>query len=117
MSVKRFSSDNSLKNTYKLGRGQTSVAIPTSPTISTATKTGSTTATVAYTDPIYAKSLIANYLLICGSTQYTFSPVSGFTNHTYVITLFDSISTSCNLRAVDINGNNGPATQNIPIAK
>ena len=72
---------------------------------------------VNYTDPVYAKSLIANYLLICGSTQYTFSPVSGFTNHTYVITLFDSISTSCNLRAVDINGNNGPATQNIPIAK
>jgi hypothetical protein len=72
---------------------------------------------VNYTDPVYAKSLIANYLLICGSTQYTFSPVSGFTNHTYVITLFDSISTSCSLRAVDANGNNGPATQNIPVSK
>lgn len=72
---------------------------------------------VNYTDPIYAKSLIANYLLICGSTQYTFSPVSGFTNHIYVITLFDSISTSCSLRAVDANGNNGPATQNIPVSK
>jgi subtilisin family serine protease len=72
---------------------------------------------VNYTDPVYAKSLIANYLLICGSTQYTFSPVSGFTNHIYVITLFDSISTSCNLRAVDANGNSGPATQNIPVSK
>ena len=55
MSVKRFSSDNSLKNTYKLGRGQTSVAIPTSPTISTATNVGTSqsynngSATVAYT--------------------------------------------------------------------
>jgi subtilisin family serine protease len=74
-------------------------------------------ASIKYTDPIYAKSLIANYLLICGSTQYQFLPVSGSTNHSYTISLFDSIATSCSLRAVDSNGNNGPATQNIPISK
>jgi subtilisin family serine protease len=74
-------------------------------------------ASVKYTDPIYAKSLIANYLLICGSSQYQFSPVNGFTNHSYLISSFDPIATSCSLRAVDSNGNNGPATQNIPISK
>jgi subtilisin family serine protease len=75
------------------------------------------TASVNYTDPVYAKSLIVNYLLICGLTQYTFSPVSGFTNHTYVITSFNPTSVSCSLRAVDANSNNGPATQNIPVSK
>lgn len=55
MSVKRFSSDNSLKNTYKLGRGQTSVAIPNAPTIGSATNVGTSqsynsgSATVTYT--------------------------------------------------------------------
>jgi subtilisin family serine protease len=72
---------------------------------------------VNYTDPVYAKSLIANYLLICGSSQYQFSPVNGFTNHSYVITSFDLTASSCSLRAIDFNGNNGPATQNIPISK
>ena len=63
MSVKRFSSDNSLKNTYKLGRGQTSVAIPTNPTISTATKTGTTTATVAYmnTSSMYVLNTVGTF--------------------------------------------------------
>jgi subtilisin family serine protease len=75
------------------------------------------TASVNYTDPVYAKSLIVNYLLICGLTQYIFSPVSGFTNHTYVITSFNPTSVSCSLRAVDADSNNGPATQNIPVSK
>ena len=74
-------------------------------------------ASVNYTDPVYAKSLIVSYLLICGSSQYQFFPVNGFTNHNYVIASFDPIATSCSLRAVDSNGNNGPATQNIPISK
>lgn len=74
-------------------------------------------ASVNYTDPIYAKSLIASYLLICGSSQYQFSPVNGFTNHSYVIASFDPMASSCSLRAVDSTGNNGPATQNIPISK
>jgi subtilisin family serine protease len=74
-------------------------------------------ASINYTDPIYAKSLIASYLLICGSSQYQFSPVNGFTNHTYVIISFNSTASSCSLRAVDSNGNNGPATQNIPVFK
>jgi len=46
MSVKRFSDDSSIKNTYKLGRGATSAAIPNEPTIGTATTTGANTATV-----------------------------------------------------------------------
>lgn len=74
-------------------------------------------ASVNYTDPIYAKSLISFYLLICGNSQYTFTPVSGSTNHSYVIALFDSNATSCSLRAVDSSNKYGPATQNISISK
>ena len=49
MATKRLSDGSSIKNSFKLSRGATSVAKPDAPTIGTATKTGSTTATVAYT--------------------------------------------------------------------
>ena len=49
MATKRLSDGSSIKNSFKLSRGATSVAIPDTPTIGAATSTGSTTATVAYT--------------------------------------------------------------------
>jgi len=49
MSVKRFSDDSSIKNTYKLSRGATSAAIPNTPTIGAATAVNDVSATVAYT--------------------------------------------------------------------
>ena len=75
------------------------------------------TVVINYTDPVYSKSLIYNYLLICNNSQYLFSPVSGSTNHSYVIENFDSTATSCSLRAVDSSNINGPSTQNIFINK
>jgi hypothetical protein len=74
-------------------------------------------AVINYSDPIYGKTLIASYLLICGSAQYQFAPVTGFTNHSYVISSFNPAATSCTLRAVDFNNNNGPVTQNTPVSK
>jgi subtilisin family serine protease len=79
--------------------------------------TNTNSAVINYTDPVYAKSLISLYVLICGSSQYQFTPVAGSTNHSYVVNLFDSTATSCSLRAVDSSNNYGPATQNIPIYK
>ena len=49
MATKRLSDGSSIKNSYKLSRGATSAAKPEAPTIGAATKTGSSTATVAYT--------------------------------------------------------------------
>lgn len=77
----------------------------------------SSVAVINYTDPIYGKALIATYLLACGSAQYQFAPVAGSTNHSYVISSFDPNATSCTLRAVDSNNNNGPVTQNTPVSK
>ena len=72
---------------------------------------------INYTDPVYSKSLIFNYLLICNDFQYLFLPVAGSTNHSHVIQDFDPVSTSCSLRAVDSSNVYGPATQNVPINK
>ena len=72
---------------------------------------------INYTDPVYSKSLIYSYLLICNDFQYLFLPVAGSTNHSHVIQDFDPVSTSCSLRAVDSSNVYGPATQNVPINK
>ena len=48
MAVKKFSTDSSIKNSYKMSRGATSVAKPDTPTIGAATSTGITTATLAF---------------------------------------------------------------------
>lgn len=75
------------------------------------------TVVINYTDPVYAKSLIYSYLLICNDFQYLFLPVAGSTNHSHVIQDFDPFSTSCSLRAVDSSNVYGPATQNVTITK
>ena len=49
MATKRLSDKTSLVNSFKMGMGAASAAVPTAPIIGTATKTGGTTATVAYT--------------------------------------------------------------------
>ncbi len=74
-------------------------------------------AVINYTDPVYSKSLIYNYLLICNNSQYLFLPVAGSTNHTYAIPNFDVTATSCSLRAVDSSNVYGPSTQNVIINK
>ena len=62
MATKRLSDGSSIKNSFKLSRGATSVAKPEAPTIGTATKTGATTATLTFTAPIYGGSTtITNY--------------------------------------------------------
>jgi len=75
------------------------------------------TVVINYTDPVYAKSLIYTYLLICNDFQYLFPPVVGSTNHSHLIQGFDPNSTSCSLRAVDSSNVYGPATQNVIITK
>lgn len=75
------------------------------------------TLVINYTDPVYGKSLIANYLLICGSIEYQIPVSSGSTNHSYVISSFDIANGYCSLRAIDINNNYGSPTQNIPVSK
>jgi subtilisin family serine protease len=72
---------------------------------------------VNYTDPVYGKELIANYILTCGTNTYTFTPIPGATNHIYSIANFPRDITSCYLRPVDSSNVLGPVTQNIPVYK
>lgn len=72
---------------------------------------------INYTDPVYGKELISNYILTCGNNVYTFAPVNTGTNHVYSISNVSNTITSCYLRPVDSSNNLGPVTQNIPVYK
>jgi hypothetical protein len=92
MAIKRFSDGSSIKNTFKLSRGATSVAKPTEPTIGTATATGPTTATVAYTasslggTPVSFTALSnPGSLTGTGSSPITVTGLTALTSYTFTV--------------------------------
>ena len=100
MAIKRTSS-NSLVNATKMSTGFSSAAFPTAPTIGTATTTGQTTATVAYTAAVLgatATSFTATSnpgsLTGTGSSPITISGLTASTNYTFTVTATNSNGTS-----------------------
>ena len=76
------------------------------------------TAVINYTDPVYGKQLITQYLLSCNDgSSYTFSPTSNRSNHVQYINNMNSSISSCSLRAVGTDSNHGPATQDVFVTK
>ena len=89
MSTKRLSDKTSLVNSFRMGMGASSAAIPDTPTIGTATTTGANTATVTYTAAVLganASSFTATSnpgsLTGTGSSPITISGLTGSTNYT-----------------------------------
>jgi hypothetical protein len=76
------------------------------------------TAVVNYTDPVYGKQLIIQYMLSCDDgSSYFFDPISNRTNHVQYINTMNSSVSSCSLRAVGSDSNHGPATQTVFVSK
>jgi hypothetical protein len=91
MAIKRFSDGSSIKNTFKLSRGATSVAKPTEPTIGTVTVAG-TTASVPYTASALggiATSFTAisnpGSVTASGSSPISVSGLTGVTSYTFTV--------------------------------
>jgi len=94
MAVKKFSTDSSIQNSFKLSRGATSVAKPEAPTIGAvaAGATPSTEVTVAYTAAVLgaaASSFTAtstpSSLTGTGSSPITVSGLTGNTSYTFTV--------------------------------
>ena len=92
MATKRLSDGSSLANSFKLSRGATSAAIPLTPTIGTATKTGISSATVAYTAATLgaaASSFTATSnpenITASGSSPITVTGLTPGTNYTFTV--------------------------------
>lgn len=102
MAVKRAVTSTSIANSFKMSVGQSSAAIPNTPTIGTATKTGTSSATVTYTSASLgatATSFTAtsNPGSITGSSAtspITVSGLSSSTNYTFTVTATNSNGTS-----------------------
>lgn len=100
MAIRRTSS-NSISNAVKLSTGFASAAIPNTPTIGTATSTGSTTATVTYTAAVLgatATSFTATSspgsVTGTGSSPITVSGLTGSTSYTFTVTATNANGTS-----------------------
>jgi len=92
MAVKKFSTDSSIQNSFKLSRGATSVAKPDAPTIGTATAVTSTTATVAYTaatlgatGTTFTATSTPSSLTGTGASPITVSGLTVSTNYTFTV--------------------------------
>ena len=75
------------------------------------------TLSINYTDPIYGKQLISNYILTCGANVYTFAPVMQYTNHVYSVLNAPNNITSCYLQLLSFSNILGPATQSVFVYK
>jgi hypothetical protein len=92
MASKRLSDGSSIKNSFKLSRGATSAAKPDAPTIGAATKTGSSTATVAYTAAVlgaagstFTAISTPGSITATGSSPITVSGLASSTNYTFTV--------------------------------
>ena len=94
MAVKKFSTDSSIKNSFKLSRGATSVAKPEAPTIGAvaAGATPSTQVTVAYTAATlgaaastFTATSTPSSLTGTGSSPITVSGLSPGTSYTFTV--------------------------------
>ena len=94
MAVKKFSTDSSIKNSFKLSRGATSVAKPDAPTIGAvaAGATPSTQVTVAYTAATlgaaastFTATSTPSSLTGTGSSPITVSGLSPSTSYTFTV--------------------------------
>jgi hypothetical protein len=100
MAIKRFSDGSSIKNTFKLSRGATSVAKPTEPTIGTATQTGATTATVEFT----ASSLGATATSFAATSSPSGGTGSGSSSPLSITGLTSATSYTFSVTASNANG-------------
>ena len=94
MAVKKFSTDSSIKNSFKLSRGATSVAKPEAPTIGAvaAGATPSTQVTVAYTAATlgaaastFTATSTPSSLTGTGSSPITVSGLTASTSYTFTV--------------------------------
>lgn len=94
MAVKKFSTDSSIKNSFKLSRGATSVAKPEAPTIGAvaAGATPSTQVTVAYTAATlgaaastFTATSTPSSLTGTGASPITVSGLTGGTSYTFTV--------------------------------
>ena len=92
MATKRLSDGSSLANTFKMGRGATSAAIPEAPTIGTATAVTPSTATVAYTaatlgalGSTFTATSNPSSITGTGASPITVSGLASETNYTFTV--------------------------------
>ena len=107
MASKRLSDGSSLANSFKMGRGATSVAKPNAPTIGVATANGSTAATVTFTAPTFnggrtittytatsSPGSITGTLSQAGSGTINISGLTSGVTYTFTITATNELGTS-----------------------
>ena len=101
MSTKRLSDKTSLVNSFRMGMGASSAAIPDTPTIGTATTVNDTSATVTYTAAVlgatgttFTATSSPSSITGTGASPITVSGLSGSTNYTFTVTATNSNGTS-----------------------
>ena len=101
MAIKRLFNDSSLANNFKASRGQTSAAIPNTPTIGTATTVNDISATVTYTAAVlgaagntFTATSNPGSLTGTGASPITVSGLTASTNYTFTVTATNANGTS-----------------------
>jgi hypothetical protein len=108
--VKRVSADNSLKNSYKMGRGQLPVALPQPPTIGLARAYGTTSMEVAFTPEVlggtattFTVTSIPHGITKTGATSpLLVTGLTASTNYSFVVKANNAIGSSANSSASNV---------------